>query len=48
MTVSNWSDDSFNWQRTIASINRQLGEEYLISIYNYMDSDNTKINIIYV
>lgn len=48
MTVSNWTEDRFDWREASASIRNTLGESFLFEVSNFVDLENTDISTIYV
>ena len=48
MTVTNWTDDVFDWKKTSAHIRNTLGGNYLINVFNYIDVNDTEYSILYV
>jgi len=48
MTVTNWTEDGFNWRKTTANIRNFMGLNYLIDVSNFIDVNNTEYSTIYV
>lgn len=48
MTVSDWSESSFDWRRAGPTIRSNIGDSYLFSVYNHADSNNTDSSSLYV
>ena len=48
MTVTNWTEENFDWRKTSAYIRNSLGGNFLIDVSNYIDTNNTEKSTIYV
>ena len=48
MTVSDWNAQQFDWRSSLTSLRRMLGANYLIYIYNHLDSNDTDSSAIYI
>lgn len=47
MTVTNWTEERFDWRKTIAYMRNTIGSSYLIEVTNYIDVNNTEKSVIY-
>lgn len=48
MTVSNWTEDRFDWRKATASIRNTFGKSFLFDVSNFIDVKNTDISTLYV
>lgn len=48
MTVGDWSENNFDWQFSVAEARRQLGADYLVSVWVFADQKSTDETAIYV
>uniref|UniRef100_A0A0P6FKW5 Neutral endopeptidase n=1 Tax=Daphnia magna TaxID=35525 RepID=A0A0P6FKW5_9CRUS len=48
MTVSNWTEDRFDWRKASASIRNTFGDGFLFEITNFVDVNNTEYSTIYL
>lgn len=48
MTVSNWTEDRFDWRKASASIRNTFGDGFLFRVSNFVDVNNTDFSTIYV
>lgn len=48
MTVSNWTEDRFDWRKASASIRNTFGDGFLFEVTNFVDVNNTEYSTIYV
>lgn len=48
MTVSNWTEDRFDWRKASASIRNTFGDTFLFEVSNFVDVNNTEFSTIYV
>ena len=47
MTVSNWTEDRFDWRKATASIRNTYGDSFLFEVSNFVDVNNTDFSTIY-
>ena len=48
MTVSDWTEDRFDWRKASASIRNTFGLSFIFEVSNFVDVNNTEISTIYV
>lgn len=48
MTLSDWNADKFDWKVATAAGRKLYGVNYLLTVYNYLDSNNTAQSSIYI
>uniref|UniRef100_A0A0P6EFD4 Neutral endopeptidase n=1 Tax=Daphnia magna TaxID=35525 RepID=A0A0P6EFD4_9CRUS len=48
MTVSNWTEDRFDWRKASASIRNTFGVGFLFQVSNFVDVNDTDFSVIYV
>nr|XP_045607811.1 neprilysin-1-like [Procambarus clarkii] len=48
MTLTDWTEESFDWQNSVAESKRQLNADYLINVWVYADEKNTDVTAIYI
>ena len=48
MTVSDWTEDRFDWRKASASIRNTFGLSFLFEVSNFVDVNNTEISTLYV
>ena len=48
MTQTTWSESSFDWKAATIAGRQLYGTYYFLSVFNYLDSENTDISTIYV
>jgi len=48
LTVSNWTEDRFDWRKLTASIRNTFGLSFLFEVSNFVDFNNTEFSTIYV
>lgn len=48
MTVSNWTEDRFDWRKASASIRNTFGVGFLFQVSNFVDVNDTDLSVIYV
>nr|CAH0110462.1 unnamed protein product [Daphnia galeata] len=47
MTVSDWTEDRFDWRKASASIRNTFGLSFLFEVSNFVDVNNTEISTLY-
>lgn len=48
MTQSTWDEASFDWKAATVAGRQLYGTNYFLSVFNYLDSENTDQSTIYV
>jgi hypothetical protein len=48
MTQSTWEEASFDWKEATVAGRQLYGTNYFLSVFNYLDSENTDQSTIYV
>ncbi|XP_057375648.1 membrane metallo-endopeptidase-like 1 isoform X2 [Daphnia carinata] len=48
MTVSNWTENRFDWRKASASIRNTFGKGFLFYVSNFVDANDTDFSVIYV
>lgn len=48
MTQSSWDETSFDWKAATVAGRQLYGTNYFLSVFNYLDSENTSQSTIYV
>jgi membrane metallo-endopeptidase-like protein 1 len=47
LTVSNWTEDRFDWRKATASIRNTFGLGFLFEVSNFVDVNNTEFSTLY-
>ncbi|XP_046453377.1 neprilysin-like isoform X2 [Daphnia pulex] len=48
MTVSNWTEDRFDWRKATASVRNTFGLGFLFEVSNFVDAKDTEFSTIYL